>query len=150
MEDPTISGSAGHPIDLPISIVPGGVNTPVPPPPASLKPRGAEAWWRYWTTGRRWLSNEAHFDLIVMICEALDDREELRDKLRRERSMVVRGSMGQKVAHPLIREIGVLDSRIADLLNRAGFEPPKQRKIIGQKRQSKIDEMRERKAQAGD
>lgn len=145
-DEPFYAGEAGRPSDLPVSIVPGGAGTKVPETPDWLGARGKEAWVRYWTVGRRWLSNEAHYDLILMICETVDDRESLRKSLGKVRDVVAKGSRGQDRISPIIRQIDATDAKLADLLKRGGFQPPEQRKQVGPKRQSRLDALRERKA----
>jgi hypothetical protein len=128
-----------------LTIVPGGGTEPIPKPPRGLGPHGREAWGRLWRTGRAWLSNSAHIDAMTVLVDALDDRERLRADLRKA-DTIVRGSRHNDVVSPLYKAIDNCDAKVLDGLRRLGFEPPPQRRRVGQRRQSRLDQLRARKA----
>lgn len=140
--DPFVAGSAGRPDEKPVSIIPGGADTPTPAPPATLN--DVEAWDRLWTVGRSWLSNEAHYDLMRILCETMEDRDLLR-KAMKGKAKITRGSVGQDRVHPALRQLDTMDGKIARLLELAGFTPTKQKLVLG-KAKGRLDEIRERKA----
>lgn len=63
-EEPFYSGTAGRPRNQPLSVVPGGQETPIPPPPATLGEVGQEAWNRLEPDHRVDVSN-GRADLIL-------------------------------------------------------------------------------------
>lgn len=119
---------AGRPSSAPVSVVPGGMGTPIPAVPDHLGEAGREAWTRLWTVGRRWLSNEAHWDLMVQVCETLDRRNLLVATTRKKTfAVVVRGSMGQDRVNPVFAEIDRADEKVARLLTLLRFPPAEQK-----------------------
>ncbi len=139
------AGKVGRPIKEPVSIVPGGAGTPIPEPPDTLAESGREAWQRYWTVGRVWLSNEAHHDLMRMLCEALDVREQLRRESRkRTTKLMVRGSMGQDRVNPIFEAIDKADAKITDLFMKLRFQPAAEPKQVAQPAgKSRLEQMKE-------
>jgi hypothetical protein len=143
------AGKVGNP-GRGITVIPGGEGTPIPDPPASwpANTNSREIWTRLWTVGRSWLSNEAHFDLMRVICEAIDDRDRIRRRLLRS-ALMVTGSAGQEQVHPGWRHLNDAESKVARLLDQAGFSPAKRRiETQSSKSKSKLDEMRD-KVKAG-
>ena len=139
------AGSPGRPDERPVSIVSGGLDTPVPQAPSGL-PNDA-TWTRLWTTGRAWLSNDAHYDLMAILCESMEDRAALRRAMRRSRKIVA-GSAGQERVHPALKEIDAMDVKIARMLETCGFTPQKQKQIIAPKR-GRLDAIRARHSPDG-
>lgn len=138
------AGKPGRPDKRPVSIVPGGVGTPLPEPPASLQEAGREAWARYWQVGRAWLSNEAHHDLMRLLCEALDVREQLRrESQKRGTKLMVRGSMGQERVNPLFDAIDKADAKITDLFLKLRFQPAEQKQRPQATPKTRFDAMKE-------
>jgi hypothetical protein len=148
MPKPVFAGEAGKPSQQPVSIVPGGVGTPIPDVPQHFGPAGAEAWSRLWTVGRRWLSNEAHWDLMVQLCEAIERRDTLsRETRKRNFKLVVRGSMGQDRVNPILETIDKTDAKVTDLLVKLRFQPAEQKqKTMPAK--SGLDTLRDRRRTA--
>jgi hypothetical protein len=137
------AGDDGRPSNLPLTIIPPGSQR-IPTTPRHLGPRGKEAWVRYWRTGRAWLVNDMHADLVLMIAEAVDDRAELRRALQQS-DMVTAGSRKQPVLNPIVRQLDATDAKLADLLKRAGFLPTPTRRRVGVRRPSRLDQLRDRK-----
>lgn len=54
-----------------------------PPMPRGLKRHGKSAWLRYWTVGSPWLNATTDVEIVTRLCEAYDEREELRGLVRR-------------------------------------------------------------------
>lgn len=136
------AGTPGRPASG-MTVIPGGEGTPIPECPNTVK--SPERWSRLWATGRSWLSNDAHYDLMRMVCEALEDRDRLRAALHNNKNggtMVV-GSMGQRIVNPLYKQLDAAETKCARLLDQAGFSPAKQKvKVASKDRVSKLDEMR--------
>jgi P27 family predicted phage terminase small subunit len=128
-----------------MTIIEGGDGTPIPEEPKHWPAtfRSREVWQRLWRVGRSWLSNEAHYDLIRLLVEAIDDRDRLRARMRKE-SMIVSGSAGQPQPHPGYRELDNMEGKIARLLDQAGFTPARQRMGVkaGAGGKSKLAELR--------
>lgn len=143
------AGKVGRPDETPVSIVPGGTGTPIPDAPPTLGDAGREGWVRYWTVGRAWLSNEAHYDLMRLLCEALDTRERLRhESQKRGTKLMVRGSMGQERVNPIFDAIDRIDAKITDLFLKLRFQPTEMKHKL-QAPKSRIDAMREAKRASG-
>jgi hypothetical protein len=120
-------------------VIPGGDGTPIPDAPDTVD---AGTWDRLWTIGRSWLSNDAHFDMMVMLCESLADRERFR-KAARRKAAVVRGSMGQDRISPAWAQVDAIDAKVARLFEQLGFSPAKQKvRVAGTARKSKLDQLR--------
>lgn len=145
MQQP-FAGQAGRPPLDPPSIVPTGMDVPYPEAPESLGDAGREAWGRLWTTGRAHLSNEAHFDLLKMLCEVIDRRETFAAVARKARP-TTKGSMGQIRVNPIFDALQKTEAQIADLLKRAGFEPGEQKRKAAEPR--KRDRLADLQRQAG-
>ena len=143
------AGHAGNP-GRDMIVIPGGVGTPIPEPPASWarNSKSHEIWTRLWTVGRAWLSNDAHYDLMRVLCEAIEDRDRLRRRMVRA-SMFTIGSAGQEQVHPGWRVLNEAESKVARMLDQAGFSPAKPRVKTQPEAKSKLDEMRSRARGAG-
>lgn len=136
----SIARDAGRPPDSPMTVIPGGTGTPIPEPPVTLADYGRDVWSRLWTTGRAWLSNDAHYDLMVMLVEAIERRDTILAPAVRKAKPMVKGSMGQQRVNPLYDELRKLEVQIADLLKRARFQPDEKRTPVEpRKRRSRLD-----------
>ena len=49
-----------------------------PAMPTGLKKQGKSAWQRYWTVGSPWLNPTTDLEIVTRLCEAYDERAELR------------------------------------------------------------------------
>jgi P27 family predicted phage terminase small subunit len=150
MTEELYAGKVGNP-GRPMTVIEGGEGTPIPEAPLSwaANSNAREMWQRLWTVGRKWLSNEAHYDLMRILCEATEDRDKLRRRMKRE-AMIVTGSGGQPQSHPGYRELDAMEGKIARLLDQAGFSPAKQRmQVAPAKAASKLDEIRAASRRSG-
>ena len=50
----------------------------IPAPPAGLKRHGKQAWARLWSVGPAWLNPTTDLAILTRLCQAYDEREELR------------------------------------------------------------------------
>ena len=50
----------------------------VPDPERQLLGSGKNLWERAWQLGRNWISDKSDVDLLLMVCEQLDERDQLR------------------------------------------------------------------------
>ncbi len=143
------AGKVGRPSRVPVSIVPGGAGTPIPKAPR-MGAAGTEAWKRLWTVGRSWLSNEAHYDLMVQVCETLDRRAELMTETRKRTfKRIVRGSMGQDRVNPIYEAIDRADAKVVDLLVKLRFQPAEQKQGVAAPPKTRMDAMREARRATG-
>jgi len=87
------------------------VGQDVPDPPRPLGPEGRKMWERVWQSGRQWVSGGSDLDLVLLLCESMDERVALR-------VTVLRGSdWRDRVA------LRALDGQIATLLGQLAFTP---------------------------
>ena len=111
---------------LPSAPMPGDGLAPftgIPDAP-DFGPDGMELWGRVWSAGRQWLSVEADYPLIVMLCQAQDEAEDIRRSLNdgsEERYYVV--GNGQKVTSPLVSQLKDLRAQITAWLSSLGYSP---------------------------
>ncbi len=54
-----------------------------PAMPAGLRKHGKTAWQRYWTVGSPWLNPTTDVAIVTRLCQAYDEREELRGLVKR-------------------------------------------------------------------
>lgn len=52
----------------------------IPPPPATLRKAGSEAWQRIFINAA-WVHRQTDYFIVKMLCEQLDEREQLREHL---------------------------------------------------------------------
>jgi hypothetical protein len=136
------AGKPGRPNDATMTVIPGGEGTPIPEPPKGLK--DADTWTRLWTIGRAWLSNDAHYDLMRVLCEAMEDRDRVRRTTKRVAVMSV-GSKGQPIIHPAFRQLDMSELKVARLMALAGFIPAPHKTRVAhpnQAKRSKLDDLR--------
>jgi len=62
-----------------IVALPAVVETPEPPRP--LMKYGSELWERVWSMGASWISDKTDLELLIMTCEMVDERWNLRVKV---------------------------------------------------------------------
>lgn len=95
--------------DAPI-VMPGQRETPEPP--RSLKRDGRGLWDRAWSLAHTWLSPQTDIDHLLMTCEALDERAELRKLVAASpEDRFLRGSLRQ------------VNKEVLDGLSALGFNP---------------------------
>jgi phage terminase small subunit len=106
-------GNPGHRagMDKDAPIVMPGQRTP-PKPPRSLGKDGKQLWDRAWSLAHTWLSPQTDLDLLLLTCEALDEREALR-------KLVMAGD-ADRFDRGALR---ALDKQIVDSLGSLGMTP---------------------------
>jgi hypothetical protein len=90
--------------------IPGQVEAPKPPRP--LKVEGMKLWTRAWSLANTWLSPQTDIEVLLLTCEALDERTELRK--------LVAADPADRFARGSLR---ALNKEILDTLGRLGFTP---------------------------
>ncbi len=106
-------GNPGHRagMDKDAPIVMPGQRTP-PKPPRKLGKDGQQLWERAWSLAHTWLSPQTDLDFLLIVCEALDEREALRKIIMSgDADRFDRGAMRQ------------LNKEVYDGLSRLGFTP---------------------------
>lgn len=82
-----------------------------PEPPRPLGPEGMRLWKRIWEAGRAWVSPTSDIEHVLILCETMDERSQLRLN-------VLRGSdWRDRVA---LRSI---DGQLTSMLSALGFNP---------------------------
>ena len=100
----------------PIAVVPANIvalpMSHVPEPHRVLSDRSQKLWAQVWTSGAGWLKQNMDTELVLMLCEATDERQTLRRRL---------------VANPdawrdrlALRQV---DAQVIKLLDKIGFTP---------------------------
>jgi phage terminase small subunit len=115
-------------VALPMAVEP-------PEPPRPLGPEGMKLWKRVWEAGRAWISPNSDIEHVLIMCETMDERSQLRLN-------VLRGAdWRDRVA---LRSI---DSQIASMLSALGFTPIDRSRlgIAEVQAQSKIDQLMARR-----
>jgi P27 family predicted phage terminase small subunit len=105
-------------------------------------------WERVWGAGRQWLSPDADYPLISMLCQAQDEAEDIRRLLasgEEERFYVV--GNGQKVTSPLVSQLKDLRVQITAWLAALGYSPTDRSRLgLGEVRQQDaLDELERRR-----
>ena len=118
------------------------------PSPPELGPDGLDLWERVWGAGRQWLSPDADYPLISMLCQAQDEAEDIRRLLasgEEERFYVV--GNGQKVTSPLVSQLKDLRVQITAWLAALGYSPTDRSRLgLGEVRQQDaLDELERRR-----
>jgi P27 family predicted phage terminase small subunit len=93
----------------------------LPAKPRGLGPRGRREWQLIWTAGH-WLHDDQDYAWVEQIVRSYDDIDTFRKKVN-EDGLVVKGSLGQPVAHPLVAEIRKCEQTIRQCLSILGFSP---------------------------
>lgn len=110
--------------------------TSIPEPPRPLMKYGREVWDQVWNVGVNWISPNTDMELLLMTCEMIDERWNLRVKvMQTEDSRMRRG----------LRE---LDRAIIGNLSLLGFTPADRTRLgwAEVKTQSKLEDLLARKA----
>lgn len=112
---------------LPAAPSPGeglpGMGDSVPSPP-QLGADGVELWNTLWTAGSRWLSPESDFTMMKMLCNAVDEMEQLRRSILLDQyPRFYTTANGQVVTHPVVKQVQELRMQITTWLSSLGFSP---------------------------
>jgi len=111
------------------------VNT-VPEPTRPLLRYGQELWDRIWGMGATWVSDKTDLELLMMTCEMIDERWNLRVKVMQNDDARMR------------RGLRELDRQIVSNLSLLGFTPSDRARlgVAEVKAKSKLEELMERRA----
>lgn len=120
-----------------------------PAAPKGLKRAGKDAWARLWQAGATWLSAEGDLGIVTRLCEAYDEREELRKIIKAE-GRTARGSMGQLVTHPAVDQLRQLETLMTRYEQLCAMTPADRSRLglSEVQRVSKLDEFLSRRQQS--
>lgn len=106
----------------------------IPEPNRKLFEFGRELWDRVWTMGHTWLSYSTDLDLLLIVCEQLDERAKLRAKVWND---------GRNDERKALRS---LEKQIVENLSLLGFTPTDRSRlgIAEVKKLSKLEALREK------
>ena len=144
-------GNPGHrplpPPPGPGEGLPAATDIPEPPP---LGQDGLELWNKLWEAGSGWLSPDADKPMMVMLCQAQDESEEIRRAMALgdvKRYYVV--GNGQHVTHPLVNQLKELRTQITGWLAALGFSPTDRARLgVGEvRRVDELDDLKKRREQ---
>lgn len=109
----------------------------IPEPSRQLLSAGQELWDRIWGMGQTWLSPSTDVDLLLMTCELLDERRNLRIQVMQNNRADERKALRD------------LDRQLVANLSLLGFTPTDRSRlgVAEVKRQSKLEELRSRASQ---
>jgi phage terminase small subunit len=89
----------------------------VPEPPRPLGPEGTKLWNRIWENGKTWISPISDIELVLLMCESMDERTQLR-------LIVLRGSdWRDRVA------LRSLESQLVSMISALGMNPTDRSKL---------------------
>lgn len=111
-----------------------------PEPTRPLMKYGLELWDRIWGMGATWVSDKTDIELLMMTCEMIDERWNLRAKVMNTDDSVMR------------RGLRELDRQIVSNLSLLGFTPSDRARlgVAEVKAKSKLEELMERRANRED
>ena len=106
----------------------------MPEPARPLLNPGRELWERIWDMGTSWISPQSDVELLLMTCELVDERWNLRIKVMKDNRPEER------------RGLRELDKQLVHNLSLLGFSPTDRSKLgfAEVKRQSKLEELKAR------
>ena len=130
-------GKRALPDEGTIALIPMAISTPEPTRP--LLRYGRELWDKVWDTGINWISPNTDTELLLMTCEMIDERWNLRVRVMTDNDPKDR------------RGLRELDRAIVSNLSLLGFSPSDRSRlgIAEVKKMSKLEELMARKAQRG-
>jgi hypothetical protein len=128
-------GKRALPDEGTIALIPMATSTPEPTRP--LLKYGRELWDKVWDTGINWISPNTDTELLLMTCEMIDERWNLRVRVMTDNDPKDR------------RGLRELDRAIVSNLSLLGFSPSDRSRlgIAEVKKMSKLEELMARKAQ---
>lgn len=114
--------------------------TEPPDPLRQLGAFGQQFWDRLWASGAVWISPHTDIELVQMLCEQIDERQNLRLRVLRDGDWRERSGLRQ------------LDSQIVSGLSMLGFTPTDRTRLglAEVKFENKLDDYRRRKSQMVD
>ena len=127
--------------------LPAADKIPTAPP---LGKDGLSLWDQVWSAGQKWLSTTSDFSMIVMLCQAQDEAEQIRRALAvgEIRRFYVLPN-GQQVTHPMVNQLKDLRTQITAWLSSLGFSPTDRARLgLTEVRQSDaLDELERRRSE---
>jgi len=99
-----------------------------------LAAHGRELWDRIWSAGRRWISPDVDVELVLMVCEQVDERVRLRDRVLKAATSEER------------RALRELERAVVQNLSLLGFTPTDRARlgVAEVTVRSKLEELRSR------
>ena len=130
-------GKRALPDQSSITLIPMAESTPEPTRP--LLKYGRELWDKVWDTGINWISPNTDTELLLMTCEMIDERWNLRVQVMTNNDPKDR------------RGLRELDRAIVSNLSLLGFSPSDRSRLglAEVKKMSKLEELMTKKAQRG-
>lgn len=130
-------GKRALPDESAIMLIPQAKEIPEPSRP--LLKYGQELWYRVWESGVGWISPNTDLEILLMTCEMIDERWNLRVRVMTDNDPKDRRGL---------REI---DRQIVSNLGLLGFTPSDRSRlgVAEVKKQSKLEELLARKAERG-
>lgn len=106
----------------------------IPEPPRKLFEPGLELWNRVWASGVAWVSPVTDIDLLLLVCEQIDERFKLRGQVWQSNRSDERAALRR------------LEQQIVQNLSLLGFSPADRSRlgIAEVRRVSKLEELKER------
>jgi len=131
-------GKRALPDENSVVLLPRVETTPDPTRP--LLKYGQELWDRIWGMGATWVSDKTDIELLMMTCEMIDERWNLRVKVMQSDDATMR------------RGLRELDRQIVSNLSLLGFTPSDRARLgVAEVRaKSKLEELMERRANRED
>jgi P27 family predicted phage terminase small subunit len=123
----------------------GVKSIPTPPP---LGADGLELWNLVWESGRSWLSPVADSTLVVWLCQAQDEAEEIRRSIALGHvPRFYQLPNGSLVSHPLVTQLKDLRVQMTGWLAALGFSPADRARLgVGEVRTADaLDELQQRR-----
>jgi len=113
------------------------MTTETPEPPRPLNESGFALWQRTWEHGQIWLSSRTDIDALLMTCEMMDERDQLRAYVLIHMDAWHERSALRELEKNIMRNLGLL-----------GFTPTDRMKlgVAEVKTRSKLEELLDRKA----
>jgi len=110
----------------------------MPEPTRQLGHSGLNLWNRVWAGGKIWLSHRTDIELVQMVCEQLDERDQLREYV-----------MNNLEAWHERAGLRTLEREIASNLSMLGFTPADRTKLglAEVKAESKLEQLRKMREQ---
>ena len=95
----------------------------IPEPPA-LGLDGTVLWNQLWSAGKQWLSPDADYQILTLLCQAQDEAEEIRRAIAiGEVPRFYKLPNGSFVSHPLVIQLKELRAQSTGWLASLGFSP---------------------------
>jgi len=142
-------GNPGH-RPLPNAPLPGEglLSAKEVPAPPVLGIDGIKLWNQIWVAGKTWLSPEADFHIVTLLCQSHDEIEDIRRAIAiGEVPRFYKLPNGSYVNHPLVTQLKELRAQTTAWLAALGFSPADRARLgIAEVRQADaLDELEKRR-----